>query len=69
MFRFYNNCLNLFIISFLISGRLIISSTFLGFLSGVTILSLFDLVAASAVSFPKNSLALRATFLESFYSI
>ena len=68
MLRFYNNCLNLFIISFLISGRLIISSTFLGFLSSFTISSLFDLVTASPVSFPKNSLALWTTFLETVFT-
>ena len=61
MLYFYiNTCLNLFNISFLFSGRRMISSTG----SCFTILSSLDLVTVSAILFPKNSHVLWTTFLE-----
>ena len=65
-FHFENAFLSLFNISSLFFGGVIISSTFLEFSSGFTILLSFDLVTASAISFPKNSPALWITFLEQF---
>ena len=60
MFHFYNALLNLFNISSLSSSGRNISSTN----SCFSILSSFDLVAASGILFPKNSPALRTTFLK-----
>ena len=54
--------LKFFNISSLFFSEIFISLTFLGFLPGFTILSLFDLVTASAILFPKNSPALWSTF-------
>ena len=67
MFYFYNAFLNLFNISSNFSSGIIIYSTFLGFSSGFTISSLFDLVTMSAISFPRNSPAFCTTFLEAVF--
>ena len=58
MFHFYNTSLNLFNISSLSSGGIIISSTG----SSFTVLSSLDLVTSSETLFPKNSPALWTTF-------
>ena len=63
MFHFYNACINLFNISSLFSCGIIIFSTSIVF----TILSLFDLATACAISFRKNSLELSTTFLEAVF--
>ena len=63
MFNFCNTYLNPFNIFSLFSGGIVISST--GFVS--TILSLYELVTASAALFPKNSTALLTTFLEAAF--
>ena len=62
MFHFHKTCLKSLKISSLFSGRIIISSTFLGFSSGFTILSSFDLATASVILFPINSPVLWTTF-------
>ena len=68
MFHFYNTCLISFNIPSLVSGGIIVSAA--GFV--FTILSSYNLVTASAVLFPKNSLvtsaALSITFLEGLFS-
>ena len=63
-----NIFLNLFIISSLFSGVIIISSTFLGFSPGFKIISSFDLVSTSVVLFTKTSLALWTAFLEAVFN-
>ena len=64
MLHFYNTFLNLFNISCIFSSGIIISSTFVGFSLGLTILSSFDLVTNSLILFPKNPPALWTNFLE-----
>ena len=68
MFHFYNIFINMFNISSPFSGGIIISSTFLEFPSGFTILWSFDLVTTFAILFPKNSPALWITFLEAVFT-
>ena len=58
MLHVYNTFLNLSNISPLFYTRIIISSTFLEFSLLFTTLSLFDLVPAYAILFPKSSPAL-----------
>ena len=58
MLHVYNTFCNLSNISSLFYTRIIISSTFLEFSLLFTTLSLFDLVAAYAILFPKSSPAL-----------
>ena len=65
MFHFNNTFLNLFDISSLFSGGMIVSSTG----SCLTILSSFELVIVSSILFPKNLPALWTTFLEAFSSV
>ena len=60
MFHFYKTFLNLFNISSLFSGGIIITSTG----SCFSILSSFDLVTAYEILFPKYSPALWISFLE-----
>ena len=64
MFYFCNTFHDLFNILSLFLSAIIISSTFLGFSSGFTTVSLFDLVTASAILFPKYTPALWTTFLK-----
>ena len=63
VFHFYNTFLNLLNISFIFSGRIIISSTD----SCFSILTSFDLVTVSAILFPINSPALWNTVLEAVF--
>ena len=67
MLHVYNTFLNLSNISPLFYTRIIISSTFLEFSLLFTILSLFDLVAAYAILFPKSSPALWTTCWKQFW--
>ena len=66
VFTFYNTFLNLLNISSLFSSEIIIFPTFLGFSSGLTILSMLDLVTASAILFPKIQLLYRLLFWKQF---
>ena len=69
MFHFYNTCLNSFNISFRCSGEIIISSSFMEFVSGTG----FGFTILLAIFFSRNSpvasAALWATFLVAVFKV